>query len=422
MVTKFTAKTWNGNLNVSSPFGAFESFRKVPHTGVDIVTPGAALAPFDGIVTRGLDGGNAEPGGIGNYFRMVSLDGRFVFTIGHGNSNSDVGLRKGDRVSAGQVVMRDFGRPPTGFVTGPHYHEMLTDNGRLVNLLDYLGKTWGSDTKPVTQPGTWDGVSTLYQGNYADDGLVYTIRVGETIWGVATAKGVSLAQVRAWTAALAGSKYAAAQLAKSGAGASWWDGSDRYFAGCTFAVSDVVGKFAAEDAKVAAAQQAAAEQAEVAAAEALTAVATAAEVAQAPTEEAQARTEAEWASTYAAIQAAAQAQLEAEAELSAALDRARAQLPEIEANAQAAVSGSETADESTALAGLLAEHPRARKRTYYAYAAAALVVSFGPDIVTAGVLSDNLVPDFVAYVSLASSILLKVGTALGFVAASNTSK
>ncbi len=51
-----------------------------------------------------------------------------------------------------------------------------------------------------------------------------------------------------------------------------------------------------------------------------------------------------------------------------------------------------------------------------------LLVSFGPDIVTAGVLTDSTVPTFVAYVSLASSILLKIGTALGFVAASNSAK
>ena len=421
MTTKFADKTWNGSLRITSAFGAVDDAHTTPHSGVDIITAGPCLAPFDGTVTRDIGQGNSG-GGLGNYFQMVSDDGRFVFTVGHGNSNSDTGLRRGARVSAKTPIMAGMGRPTTGRSTGPHYHEQLTDNGRLVNLLNYLSKSWGADSKPTTQPGGWDGVSTLYKGNYADDGLVYTIHVGETIWGVATAKGVSLAQVRAWTSALAGSKYAAAQLAKSGAGASWWDGSDRYFAGCTFAVSDVVGKFAAEDAKVAAAQQAAAEQAEAAAAEALTAISVATEAKASSTIEALPETQAEWAGTDTAIQAAAAAKLAAEAELEAAVERARAILPTIESNAQAALAGSETADQGAALAGLLVDHPKARKRTYYAYASAALIVSFGPDIVTAGVLSDNIVPNFVAYVSLASSILLKVGTALGFVAASNTSK
>jgi hypothetical protein len=415
MTTTFASKTWKGNLAVSSGFGAFESFRKVPHTGVDIVTPGAALAPFDGVVTRGLNEGNAAPGGIGNYFRMVSLDGRFVFTVGHGNANSDTGLRKGDRIGAGATVMRDFGRPPTGFVTGPHYHEMLTDNGRLVNLLDYLGKTWDGGSKPVVASGGWDGVSTLYKGNYADDGLVYTIHVGETIWGVATAKGVSLDQVRAWTAALAGSKYAGDQLAKSGPGASWWDGSGTYYAGCTFAVADVVAVLAAEDAKVAAAALAAAEQAEAEAAEALNAAAVLNEV---DTSEA----EKVYAETDAAIQAAADAAREAEEELSAAVERARASLASITDTTDAALEGGDAGRTDAPLAGLFAGNDKARKRTYLAYAGAVLLVSFGPDVVTAGVLVPDLVPSFVAYLGLASSLLLKIGAALGFVAAANIRK
>ena len=74
------------------------------------------------------------------------------------------------------------------------------------------------------------------------------------------------------------------------------------------------------------------------------------------------------------------------------------------------------------LAGLFAGNDRARKRTYLAYAGAALLISFGPDVVVANVLAADTVPQFVAIVSLASSILLKIGTALGFVAAANTSK
>lgn len=419
MTTTFASKTWKGTLSVSSPFGAFESFRKVPHTGVDIVTPGAALAPFDGVVTRGLNEGNAAPGGIGNYFRMVSLDGRFVFTVGHGNANSDTGLRKGDRITAGTPVMRDFGRPPTGFVTGPHYHEMLTDNGRLVDLLDYLGKTWGGDSKPVVKPGGWDGVSTLYKGNYADDGLVYTIHVGETIWGVATAKGISLDQVRAWTAALAGSKYAGAQLAKSGPGASWWDGSGTYYAGCTFAVADVVAVLTAEDAKVAAAAMAAAEQAEAAAAEALDAAAVLADVTGEPTTS---NAEAAYAESDAAIQAAADAVREVEEEREAAVERAREALTTITANTDAALEGGDAGRTDAPLAGLFAGNDTARKRTYLAYAGAVLLVSFGPDVVTAGVLAPDLVPTFVAYIGLGSSLLLKIGAALGFVAAANIRK
>jgi len=74
------------------------------------------------------------------------------------------------------------------------------------------------------------------------------------------------------------------------------------------------------------------------------------------------------------------------------------------------------------LTGLLANSPKARKRAYYAYAGAALVLSFGPDVVVAGVLTSGSVPVFVAVVDLSTSILLKIGVAFGFVAASNVSK
>lgn len=411
MSTKFGPKTWIGTLDISTPFGAIDAEHSTPHSGVDIVTSGACLAPFDGIVTRSVAEGDSG-GGLGDYFQMVSLDGRFVFTVGHGNANSDSGVRRGQQIALGDAVMADMGRPSTGYSTGPHYHEQLTDNGRLVSILDYLSSSWGDNTQPTS--GGWDGVSTLYTGNYPNDGLVYAIHVGETIWDIAASKGVSLDQVRAWTAALAGSKYGPAQLAKSGAGASWWDGSDTYYAGVTFAVSDVVGQLAAEDAKVAAAAEATALQAQ----EAANASRDANIEASLP------ETSAESVATNAAALAevAAHAKAAADDELAAALDRARATLPQVAANAEKALAGSVDANTGAPLSGLFSGSDLGRKRAYLAYSAAALLVSFGPDIVTAGVLTNSAVPSFVAYVSLASSILLKIGTAIGFVAASNTSK
>ena len=73
------------------------------------------------------------------------------------------------------------------------------------------------------------------------------------------------------------------------------------------------------------------------------------------------------------------------------------------------------------LSGLLKKNSKARKRAYIYFALTALLVSFGPDIVMAGVLSDGVTPHVVAYIGLTSSLLLKIGTAFGFIAASNTS-
>lgn len=91
------------------------------------------------------------------------------------------------------------------------------------------------------------------------------------------------------------------------------------------------------------------------------------------------------------------------------------ELNEIDQDVSAATAG-----DDAPLAGLFAGNDRGRKRAYLVYAGAALLISFGPDVVVANVLADNVVPTFVAYVSLSASILLKIGTALGFVAAANT--
>lgn len=426
-MTSFAPQTWIGPLQVSSYFGETEG-RPNPHRGVDITTPGACTAPFTGTITRGVGDGDFGRG-LGLVLEMVSDDGRFVFRVGHNNTNSDMGFRAGDRIDRGQPVLADLGRPTTGQSSGPHYHEELTDNGRMVNLLDYLGRVWGSHAEP--EASGWDGVSTLYQGNYADDGMVYTIRVGETIWDVATARGLSLDQVRAWTAALAASPYAAGQLAKSGGGASWWDGSDTYYAGCTIAVADVAGSFAAEDARVAAARQVAAEEAETAAAEALKAIDIAAVALDAAADHEKAakvqaaneQTAREWAATDARIQAAAAAKVEAEERLAASIEIARAALPTIVATIDAAQPVEVVNDTpQPALAGLLAQHPTARTTLYVAYAITALVLSFGADVITWGLITDTAMPEFTKWLGFASSVVLKIGTAFGFVAAANITR
>jgi hypothetical protein len=112
----------------------------------------------------------------------------------------------------------------------------------------------------------------------------------------------------------------------------------------------------------------------------------------------------------------------ADVDLDALVAAAIERLPEIEGHIEQALSGSADANPTAPLSGLFAGNDAGRKRAYLIYAGAALLVSFGPDIVTANVLAGEDVPTFTAYLTLASSILLKIGTALGFVAASNTSK
>ena len=109
-----------------------------------------------------------------------------------------------------------------------------------------------------------------------------------------------------------------------------------------------------------------------------------------------------------------------EDDLEERIEAALARLPEIEGVIEQSMSGSEDENPDAPLSGLFAGNVKSRKVAYLIYAGAALILSFGPDVVVASVLDDNIVPTFVAWIGLSSSILLKIGTALGFVAAANT--
>lgn len=75
---------------------------------------------------------------------------------------------------------------------------------------------------------------------------------------------------------------------------------------------------------------------------------------------------------------------------------------------------------SAPLAGLFAGHTKGRKRAYAAYAGAALLVSFGPDLVTYQIITGIHVAALTAWIGFVSSAMLKIGAAFGFVASANT--
>ncbi len=274
---------------------------------------------------------------------------------------------------------------------------------------------------PAPAPATptvtgWQVGQTDFQGTYGENNLngarwyciEPTTSSSKTIYAICQQYGINLEDARAWTAKVAGSRWAGALLQ---AGSAWWDGSDNYYAGQCVALNDVAAQLDAYDAQVTAAQQASvdAEKARIAAVSAQITADNAAGAHEQAAENKAAQAPETVPSTLTAAQSA-------QPEVPALTAE---QLAAYAAKLQPLPTGSLDADPSAPLSGLLAGKPRARKRAYYAYATAALVVSFGPDIVTAGILADVSVPTFVAYVSLATSILLKVGTAFGFVAASN---
>lgn len=270
-------------------------------------------------------------------------------------------------------------------------------------------ETWPTASGAVVVPAVtgWSPGQTDFKGAYGRNDLHgaswYCIEpattASKTIYGVAEQAGVSLDDVRAWTAKVKASKWAGQLLQP---GSSWWDGSGTYYAGVCIALNDVAAALDAYEA-----QQLAAQQAAVAAAQAE-------------------------ADSSAAATAAVAAQLNAQnvaasAAVKAGTGKSPERLTQKQLDAYAAKLGvvpfgSMDANASAPLAGLFAGHDLARRRTYLVFAAWVLMLSLGPDIVTFGVLTGQAVPEFVKWVNLATSATLKIGGALGFIAASNTSK
>lgn len=422
-MTQFASTIWDGPLVISSDFASIDDAHTSPHSGTDIISSGRHYTPFAGTVTRDFSQGDSG-GGLGNYFQMVSDDGRFVYTAGHGNFNSDIGVRRGDHVGIRQQFAADYGRPTTGRSTGPHWHDQLTDNGALVRIINYLDATWDGSGQPA-DTGGWDGVSTDYKGAYPNNQDIYTVPVGGPWFSdIAAQLGTTEAQLLAYTREIAGSPYSARALADTNGG-WWWDGSQPYYAGATIAKRNLVSVYAAIDkanADAAAAKAAEAktakDQAEVAQQIVADQAAQEAKDQQVLADAAAAEKNAKIAAEKADIDAKAKQAADYAALIARQAAEARKLLPGI-VTVLGEAQTSEDANAAAPLSGLFSGNPKGRKRAYLWYSATALVVSFGPDIVTANVLADQAVPTFVAYISLATSILLKVGTAFGFVAASN---
>jgi len=272
---------------------------------------------------------------------------------------------------------------------------------------EFPGETWpgadGAPGSPTVVPG-WHVGETDFTGKYGENELNgarwYCIEPdtnnSKTIWAVANNHGVTLAQVAGWTARVAASKWGGQLLQP---GSSWWDGSGRYFAGVCIALNDVAAILDAYEAQQIADQVAANATALAVDPETTSEGAPGALTADNAITGLTPTPKPEPAKRLTTKQRVAEA-----AQLSG--------LP----------SGSVDAVPDAPLAGLFAGNPIGRRRAYFAYAGSALLISFGPDIVTAGVLTAHQTPIFVTWVSLATSVLLKVGVAFGFVAASNVGK
>lgn len=118
----------NGKWRVSSGFGIRWGG---PHNGLDFAAPiGTPIyAPADGIVIEGNDRAPGSVTGFGNWVWLdcqASVGHDFIF--GH-MRHQDIYVRKGDRVTAGQLIARVGNE---GQSTGPHCHfERWSPPGRI---------------------------------------------------------------------------------------------------------------------------------------------------------------------------------------------------------------------------------------------------------------------------------------------------
>jgi len=437
---------------ITARYGNVSSIHPNGHSGTDFGWWGGnpnrpIYSPIDGKVTEALYG-NFAPGGLGGWLTIVSADGVYKTQLGHLNKNSNIGVKVGDTVKAGQHVA-NYGVPTTGRSTGSHVHVNFWVNGVRSDVLKYVGKEQTANvTKPTpveASPTGWDGVSTLFKGNYSTqaDGAVHTVPVGGP-WPsqVAKNKGVTLAQVSAYTQKLANSKWAGTFLQAGGSylTPAMLTGGAKFYAGGVYATADVVAILSKREAEAEA--EAAAKNKAIAEAKALEAKAVALiaeeDAANALAVKTIALTQSKEDVAEEAIVASDVAEAvkeetakelakaEEESRLAAeafrvAFENAAVSLQETAVELETTLMTSdEVANSEAPLAGLLAGNPKARKKAYTAFAVTALLVSFGPDILIAGVVSEAIIPTATAYVALASSLLLKIGTAFGFVAASNT--
>lgn len=255
----------------------------------------------------------------------------------------------------------------------------------------FAAETWpGDGSAPTSTPAAgWHPGQTDFTGGYGEKELHgarwYVIEpattAAKTIAGVVEAHGLALSDVTAWTTKVAASKWGGHLLQ---AGSSWWNGGPRYFAGVCIALNDVAAILDAYEAQVIAQQT-----------ETTPAVTPSPAPAPVPAKKVSPPKPARLTPAQAEALAA-----------SIAIDPTSA--PD--------------AGITTPLSGLFAGHDQGRKVAYLIYSGTSLVLSFGSDVIMVGLLTAHQATVLGMYVSLATSILSKIGVAVGFMAASNTVK
>jgi len=131
------------NYTITDVFGANQSWRKFPHTGLDMISADRTVyAPEDGTISTAVwtDGGNVAFINSGNrrheFYHLASW------------------TRRSGTVKQGEPIAV-FGS--TGNVRGAHLHWTLKINGTRVDPLKYISKPTGDEPMIVRDADNWYG-------------------------------------------------------------------------------------------------------------------------------------------------------------------------------------------------------------------------------------------------------------------------
>lgn len=137
-------------FRITSPYGAWESFRDHAHTGLDYaMNMGTELHPLmDGVVSRIVDQG-AEGLGKGVFVQMQNGD---TAIYGH---LSEINVQVGDHVGPSDVIGLSGS---SGMSTGPHLHLGIVDqagNFQDPSAYDAIVQSWDPSLLLQTKGGLW---------------------------------------------------------------------------------------------------------------------------------------------------------------------------------------------------------------------------------------------------------------------------
>lgn len=174
-----------GKHKITSPFGPRThpiSGQASHHNGVDLISYAdqTIYAPIGGRITAARKS-TAPGGGYGYYVKMIDTDGNEQI-FAHMKARS-LKVKVGDTVETGDPL-GTIGA--TGNVTGPHLHWEVRVKGKFTDPMDHIKDAPEKPAKAPVKPQP------------KDEWFTYTVKRGDTVWGISRRYGHSVADIARW--------------------------------------------------------------------------------------------------------------------------------------------------------------------------------------------------------------------------------